>query len=127
MKYKQIDTTSSLRRERNSNNPPTYNNKGFAIPCIRYMESLVKRGIWPEMAVRWCIHLRPFLEYIEQTYRITVIAELDRSHVEAYAAAVVAHREAGEKTLTNSAYADDLLSAVRMFCRYLYTTEDYGL
>jgi hypothetical protein len=106
-------------------------NTGIGSQCILFMENLVERGIRPGMVVRWCVDLRPFLEYIERTHRITAVADLNRGHVEAYAAAVVAGWEAGEKTFTNAAYAEDLLSAVRMFCLYLNAAgvvpEDYGL
>lgn len=130
----EIHTTSSLRRERNTNNPRNFlqkrNGRGIASLCILFMECLVKRDIPLPMVLRWCTDLRPFLEYIEDTYRITAIADLDRSHIEAYAATVYTGYEGQEKTFMNAADANDLLSSVRMFCLCLYVAgkipEDYG-
>lgn len=82
------------------------------------------------MILRYGIFLRPFLEYLEETHGITAVTGLERSHVEGYAASVSLWYGAQEKTLTTAAHADDLLSVVKMFCRYLYTVgmvaQDYG-
>jgi len=134
MKNKEIHTTSSLRRERNIYNPRTFlqnrNGTGFGRLVVLFMESLVKRGAEPGTVLRFCIDLRPFLENIGDAHGITVLADLERSHVEGYAAAVCSAYEAGEKTFINALDANSLLSAVRMFCLYLYTAgalaEDYG-
>ena len=134
MKNKEIRTTSSLRQERNINNPrpctQKRNGKGIGSLCILFMECLLKRGMLDKMVLQWCTDLRPFLEYIEDTHRITAIADLDRSHITAYAVMVRNEYEQQEQTFMNAADANDLLSAVRMFCIYLYsagmTPEDYG-
>ena len=90
----------------------------------------MKRGIRDKMVLQWCTELRPFLEYIEDTYQITAVADLDRSHIAAYAVMVRNEYEQQEQTFMNAADANDLLSVVRMFCTYLYsagvTPEDYG-
>lgn len=141
MKNNEIHTTSSLRRERNildtfrrfspeRYDRPKIHNTGIGSLSILFMECLIKRGIRDKMVLQWCTELRPFFEYIEETYRITAIADLDRSHIAAYATMVRDEYEQQEKTFMNAADANDLLSAVRMFCIYLYsagvTPEDYG-
>jgi len=152
MKYNQIHTTSSLRQERNiiceqsavgyqPSGKEHYcnemlhflekrNRKGFGSLSILFMECLSQRGIRSKMVLQWCTDLRTFLEYIEDTYCITTIADLNRSHIEAYTAMVNTIYEAGEKTFMNAGDANDLLSAVRMFCMYLYSAGmipvDYG-
>ena len=134
MKYKEIPITSSLRRERNINNPRTFsqkrNGKGLGSRCILFMESLVKREIRLPLVLQWCTDLRPFFDYLEERHGVTTITCLERRHVEAYAALVRTGYEAGEKTFTDAVDANGLLSAVRLFCLYLQSTgeiaEDYG-
>ena len=129
MKNNKIDTTSPLRQERNTNNPRTFlqnrNGTGIGSLIVRFMESLIERGIAPGMIVGFCTELRPFFEYIEDTYRVTAVADLERSHVEGYAAFVRTGYEAGEMTFTNANEANGLL------CLYLQSAgvvaEDYGL
>jgi hypothetical protein len=134
MIYKEIDTTSSLRRERNINNPRTCiqnrNGKGIGNLCILFMECLLKRGIRDKMVLQWCTDLRPFFEYLEERHGVTTVTCLKRRHVEAYAALVRTGYEAGGKKFTDALDANGLLSAVRLFCLYLLMAgvvgEDYG-
>ena len=135
MRRMKLRTTSPLRRERNINNPRTClqnrGGTGFGSLTVLFMESLLKRGVELGIIVGFCTELRPFLEYIENTRRVTGAAGLTGSDVAAYAAAVSTAYESGEKTFTSALNANGLLSAVRMFCLYLHTAGmvpyDYGL
>ena len=122
-----MNTTSPLRQERNINNLCP----GFGSQIVLFMESLLERGIGPGTTVTYCSELRPFLEYIENVCRITDVDDLTGSDVAAYAATVSVDYESGEQTFTNALNANGLLSAVRMFCLYLYTAgmipDDYSL
>ena len=108
----------------------TVRSTGLGSLSILFIESLVKRGIRDKIVLRWCTDLRPFLEYIEERHGVTAVTGLKRSHVEAYAAVVRTAYEAGRKSFTEALDANGLLSAVRMFCLYLYAIrvipEDYG-
>jgi len=143
MIYKEIDTTSPLRQERNilgvfsSESSGCYERSkpvhttGIGSLCILFMESLVRRGYEPGIILGFCIELRPFFDYLEQRHGMTAVTGLDHRHVAAYAVAVRTGYDTGEKTFTKALDANALLSAVRLFCVCLHIAgvlpEDYGL
>jgi hypothetical protein len=92
--------------------------------CDLFIEQLNKCTMSEKEIRDLCHYLKPFLDFLEETYNVTTIGALTRAHISEYTTIVRCHSlRTNDKELSTAAGVNKYISAVRMFCIMMFIAE----